>query len=192
VSTRTATTSDGGIGMMVRIRLATAVAAAGMLAVGVAGAAATGDRGGRSPDRFVASLNGYEEVPPVSTEGRGSFRARLTEDGIAWTLRYSAVEGGAVQQAHIHFGQRAVNGGVSAFLCSSLPNAPAGVQACPNGSARLRGTIRAGDVVGPATQGIAPGELRELVRAMRAGVTYANVHSTTYPAGEIRGQVHRR
>ena len=55
----------------------------------------------------------------------------------------------------------------------------------------MTGTIAAADVIGPAAQGIAPGEFRELVRAMRAGATYANVHSTTFPAGEIRGQIVR-
>ena len=40
-------------------------------------------------------------------------------------------------------------------------------------------------------EGIAKGEFDELVRAMRAGVTYANVHSTTWPGGEIRGQFDR-
>ena len=43
--------------------------------------------------------------------------------------------------------------------------------------------------------GIAPGEFAELVRAIRGGVTYANVHSagTGVPAkfagGEIHGQI---
>jgi len=44
-------------------------------------------------------------------------------------------------------------------------------------------------VVGPAGQGIAPGELDEFIRAIRAGVTYVNVHSTKFPSGEIRGQI---
>jgi hypothetical protein len=47
----------------------------------------------------------------------------------------------------------------------------------------------AADVIGPTTQGIEPGAFAELVRAMRAGVTYTNVHSTKFPAGEIRGQI---
>ena len=44
-------------------------------------------------------------------------------------------------------------------------------------------------MIGPANQGIAAGEFDELVRAIRAGVTYANVHSEKFPGGEIRGQI---
>jgi hypothetical protein len=37
---------------------------------------------------------------------------------------------------------------------------------------------------------VAPGELNELKAAIRAGATYANVHTTpSYPEGEIRGQI---
>ena len=178
--------------MNVRAQLATAVAVTGMFAAAAAGATATGNDGRSDSKRFAASLKGFEEVPAVSTRARGSFRGEVTEDGLEWRLRYSEIEGGAVLQAHIHFGQKHVNGGVSAFLCSSLPSAPAGVPACPENAADLRGTIEAEDIVGPAAQGIAPGELDELVRAMRYGVAYANVHSTTYPTGEIRGQINRR
>jgi hypothetical protein len=44
-------------------------------------------------------------------------------------------------------------------------------------------------VVGPTGQGIGPQEFDELLRAIRAGVTYANVHSTTFGGGEIRAQL---
>jgi hypothetical protein len=42
---------------------------------------------------------------------------------------------------------------------------------------------------GPAAQGI---DFGELVRAIRAGATYANVHTEKYPGGEIRTQLRRR
>ncbi len=177
--------------MNVRVKLAAAVALVGVMAVGTAVAASAPAEQSVNPTRFVATLSGFEEVPAISTKATGRFRARRTEEGIEWTMNYSDIEGGAVLQAHIHFGQFAVNGGVSAFLCSNLPTAPAGVQACPE-SGTLSGTITSADIVGPAGQGIAAGELRELITAMRAGIAYANVHSTTYPNGEIRGQIARR
>ena len=85
--------------------------------------------------------------------------------------------------AHIHFGQRSVNGGVAASLCGG-----GGKPACPQ-SGTVTGTVVPADVVGPAGQGIAAGEFDELVAAIRAGRTYANVHSTKFPPGEIRGQI---
>ena len=94
-------------------------------------------------------------------------------------------------QSHIHFGQKSVTGGVSVFFCSNLGNGPAGTQACPPGPATVSGHVTAANVIGPAGQGIAAGEWSELVAAICAGVTYVNVHSTTYPGGEIRGQLKR-
>jgi hypothetical protein len=169
----------------IRVKLAVAVAVMGAMAV--AGTAAVAGGGSK---QFRASLDGYQEVPVVSTTGNGQFRATVTQtgDGFAYRLSYAALEGN-VLQAHIHLGQRAVNGGISVFLCSNLGNGPAGTQACPPPPATVTGTISAGDVIGPAGQGIAPGELAELLRAMRAGVTYANVHSSLFPGGEIRGQI---
>jgi hypothetical protein len=45
------------------------------------------------------------------------------------------------------------------------------------------------NVIGPAAQGIAPAEFAELVAATRAGAACVNVHSSKFPAGEIRGQL---
>lgn len=143
-------------------------------------------------------MTGFEEVPAVSTTGGGEVTAEINRAGteIHYTLRYRNLEG-TVQQSHIHFGQEGVNGGIVVFLCSNLGNGPAGTQPCPAPPATVTGTLTAADVSAvPAsaqavTQGIAKGEFDELVRAMRAGVTYANVHSTTWPGGEIRGQFDR-
>jgi CHRD domain-containing protein len=135
-------------------------------------------------------LETYQEVPAVSSNASGQFSARITDDSsIEWTLDYENLTG-SVTQAHIHFGQTGVNGGISIFLCSNLGNGPAGTQPCPSPSASLSGTATAAGVVGPAAQGIAPGEFSEILAAIRAGKAYANVHSTTWPGGEIRAQLH--
>ena len=142
-------------------------------------------------------LIGYEEVPSISTPADGDFRAQINErdDEITDELSYRETEG-TVTQSHIHIGQRGVNGGISVFLCSNLGNGPAGTQACPPAPATIRGTIRPADVspnipatAGARAQGLEPGEFDELVRAIRAGATYVNVHTTKYPGGEIRSQI---
>lgn len=167
-----------------RLQLAGAVAALAVASVVTTTALAGGDREVRT------RLTGFQEVPAVSTDASGKFSAKLrtSSQEIRYELSYADLTG-AVQQAHIHLGQRAVNGGISAFLCSNLGNGPAGTQACPAAPATITGTIRPADVVGPADQGIDAMQFDELVRAIRAGVTYANVHSETFPGGELRGQL---
>lgn len=140
-------------------------------------------------------LTGYEETGTsggaVSTTGNGTFTARISNDEseIQWELSYSDLEG-TVQQAHIHFGQRAITGPISVFLCTNLGNGPAETQPCPSAPATIHGTIRAADVTNLANErGISAGELDELIAAIRAGATYVNVHSTRWPGGEIRSQI---
>jgi hypothetical protein len=144
-----------------------------------------------------AHLVGFKEVPSISSGASGEFKAQINdnETAIDWELSYQGLEGD-VQQAHIHFAQRGVNGGITVFLCTNLGNGPTGIQGCPPAPATITGTIMAADVSPniPATeaarnQGINTGEFDELVRAIRAGTTYANVHSTTWTAGEVRGQI---
>jgi len=141
--------------------------------------------------RMQASLRGFEEPPAVSSTGRGEFRARISPggDSFNYTLSYTALEGN-VAQAHIHLGQKGVNGGISVFLCTNLGNGPAGTPLCPGTTeGTVSGTITAASVVGPAPQGIAVGELAELLRAIDKNATYVNVHSSKFPGGEIRGQI---
>jgi hypothetical protein len=171
----------------VKFRLTLALAASAVLAVAIAVATATA---GKQGDDIKEQLTGYEEVPAISTPATGEFRAklRLSQQEIPYTLSYSTLTG-AVQQAHIHFGQFGVAGGISVFLCTNLGNGPAGTQPCPPGPATISGTIRPADVVGPSGQGINSGEFAELASAIRAGVTYVNVHSATFTGGEIRAQL---
>jgi len=142
--------------------------------------------------RISEILSGYEETPSaVSTTGNGTFKARISNDNsrIDWELSYADLEG-AVQQSHIHFGQKSVTGPISVFLCTNLGNGPAGTQPCPAPPATISGTITAVDVTNLANErGISAGEFDELLAAIRAGATYVNVHSTRWPGGEIRSQI---
>lgn len=155
------------------------VAAAGLLLIGLAPVAV-----GDDDNEFRASLNGYFEVPSISTAARGSFRAELDGDTLSYRLTILDFSEDPLF-AHIHFARPDVNGGVIAFLCGG-----GGKPACPrNGT--VTGTVTAANVIGPTDRGITAGEFDELIRAMRNGATYANVHSPTYQPGEIRGNITR-
>jgi len=157
--------------------------------------AAVGGGGGRdggddsAGGRIHEHLSGYEEAPlALSTSGTGSFRAKVTDAGIEYTLTYADLVA-TVSQAHIHFGATGQVGGISVFLCTNLGNGPTGTQACPAAPGTVSGVITPADVIGPATQGIAATEYDELLAAIRSGTAYVNVHSATYPGGEIRAQI---
>jgi hypothetical protein len=173
--------------MQRRIKLA-----AGVAVVSIASVVATTALAGGGKE-IREHLTGFQEVPVVSTKADGKFRAEVRRDRIDYKLRWEDLEG-TVTQAHIHLGQRDVNGGISVWLCGN-PNPPvvvppAGTQACPTTNpASIEGTVTAAQVVGPTGQGIGPHEFDELLRAIRAGVTYANVHSSTFGGGEIRAQL---
>jgi hypothetical protein len=136
-------------------------------------------------------LRGFDEVPAISSSGGGRFNATINEEGtsIEWELSYFSLTG-HITQAHIHFAQRGVNGGIMVFLCSNLGNGPSGTPPCPESPGTVHGTITFEDVgAGANAQGIGPFEFPALLRAIRAGIAYANIHSDLYPGGEIRGQL---
>jgi hypothetical protein len=140
-----------------------------------------------------ARLRASNEVPTVISSARGDFRATIDwrAETIEYELSYSGLEG-TVTQAHIHVGQPFAAGGIMIWFCANNPpiaNAPAGTQECPEAPAKITGTITAADVIGPAGQAVPIGSFADAVSAIRSGNAYANVHSTSAPSGEIRGQI---
>jgi hypothetical protein len=155
---------------------------------------------------FSGKLVGFQETPAVVSAGSGQVKLVISDDqqSISYELTYSGLEGstvagGKVLAAHIHVGQRNVAGGVSVFFCGGGKSTVTQA-ACPAaavGSDTIKGTWTAADVVGPTAQGIDPSNpnnenaFARLIAAIKAGRTYANVHSTRSPGGEIRGQIGR-
>jgi hypothetical protein len=134
---------------------------------------------------FRAALRGFQETPlTLFSGGSGTFTATLSDDGtsLTYTLSYAGLTGAFA--AHIHLGAPGTTGGVSAFLCGG-----GGKPTCPTSSGTVTGTITAADVIGPAGQGLAVGNFAGLLASMRAGATYANVHTPAHPGGEIRGAI---
>jgi CHRD domain len=172
-----------------RLQLAAAVVFVLGLAVASIALASGGDKGHgkHSKGNFRAKLVGFQEVPAVNTTGHARLRLSLTDTEITFQLEYADLSGNPAV-AHIHVGQRGVNGGVAVFFCGG-----GGKPACPaSTSGSVSGTITAENLVGPAAQGYPPapaGKLADLEKAIRSGVAYANMHTANFPAGEIRGQI---
>ena len=145
-------------------------------------------------DQIRAVLTGYEETPAaVSTSGRGEFSAVISDDGqtIQYRETFSRLQG-KVTQSHIHVGQLSIGGSIVIFLCQTAANPdPTGLAPqCPQ-EGTVSGTITSANVIAgsQAPQQLAVGDLAAVVTAIRAGATYANVHTDLSPGGEIRGQI---
>ncbi len=130
---------------------------------------------------FSATLLGDNEVPPINTDGKAAFRmevGKLTFSGLSTPLVVS----------HLHFAPTKVAGGVMIFLCGG-----GGQPVCPAAtSGTITGTITEANVTGPVPQGIDAGDLTSALEAVGDGNAYANMHTTKFTGGEIRGQVERR
>jgi len=148
----------------------------------------------KSDDELTISARmvGLGEVPPNSSKGVADFRGTISSDGttITYTLKWNGLTTLPLF-SHIHFAPTKENGGVMVFLCGE-GGKPACTQAT---SGTATGTITAADIVGPAAQGIPPapnGKFADVIRAIRTHNAYANLHTTMFPGGEVRGAVEAR
>jgi CHRD domain len=189
---------------MRKVALLAALLGTGILAVGAVAVADDDDGSGRNGAR----LNGYQEVNSISTAGFGSFHLKINRDeqSVDYTLSYRGLES-EVTQAHIHFAQRSVNGGIAVWLCdapgppATPPGPPAAVPpVCPPASGgTVSGTFTPNELQNAGGRGLGPGtgagnerEWDELIAAIKVGHTYANVHTVNFGGGEIRGQINDR
>src|SRR5262245_45698372 len=141
-------------------------------------------------NRVRARMSPSQEVPAVSSQASGDFEARIEDNSVTFKMSYEGLEGGNTLFAHIHLGQRSVNGGVMTFLCGGGTKPTP----CPNVSGTVEGTITAADILTtganpPGSQQLPAGAFDEFVSALRNGTAYVNVHTVASPGGEIRGQV---
>jgi CHRD domain len=147
---------------------------------------------GSYPLQLKADLISFNQVPAVLAKSSGHFEAEVNmqDRTISYSLSYANMSSQVVQ-AHIHFGASKTNGGVMVFLCGGISPTP-----CPT-SGTVTGTLTAADVsLLPVTnpdsvipQGIEPKDFAGMLKAIRSGNAYVNVHTVNFPSGEIRGQV---
>ena len=150
-------------------------------------------------EQFHADFSGFNEVGALNAQsgailspGHATLELRLdrVNQSLSFVLTYSDLSA-PVTQAHIHFGKKHMAGGVMVFFCSNLASAPAGTQPCPASGGTVTGTLSAANVLPIAGQNVPAGDFQALADALESHTAYANIHTTSFPAGEIRGEVRR-
>jgi hypothetical protein len=165
-------------------------------------------------EQFKARLLGFNEIGSIPsgatyaqsytgavlTDATGTLQLDLDKktSTIAYTLTYTGPFTSDVQQAHIHFGKSRDSGGIVVWLCQTAAKpAPASVNAItpfctttPSPTATVTGTIMGANVLALAGQNVPAGVFDVITDAITSHTAYANIHTATFPGGEIRGQVH--
>jgi hypothetical protein len=138
---------------------------------------------------LTSNLRGMDVIPPVNTEATGTLRGDVNGFGGTYTLAWRRLAS-RMTQAQLHFAPGRVNGGVIVTLCSSIDSNSAGTPDCPDGrNGDFFGTFTAGDIVGPAAQGVSPGDLPTVMDLVRRGQVYVKIQTRDSPNGELRGQI---
>ena len=111
------------------------------------------------------TLDGAQEVPVVTTDGKGTGAFRLDDEGLHYTITVSELSGD-ITNAHFHRAAAGISGGVVHGINSTFS--------------------------GNTAQGVWLTEdtlTGELIGALLAGELYINIHTAENGGGEIRGQV---
>ncbi|ETW99583.1 MAG: hypothetical protein ETSY2_40625 [Candidatus Entotheonella gemina] len=142
----------------------------------------------------TAALSGLNSNPPVISPGSGHFQIHLEADAAQFELTYENL--GTVNQVHIHLSNPGTNGGVVAFICTNMGNAPTpATPMCPASGTPVTGTLTAAEIVAVMDGDrvlISAMDFEGFKQAVVGGATYVNVHTDAHPPGEVRGQINER
>jgi hypothetical protein len=125
---------------------------------------------------YISTLDAASERNSANkSTGTGTATYVLTGNTLSYTVMVSGLTGAATQ-SHIHVGAAGVNGNVI------VSHVTAAVATGPVSS----GTIDLTQTINVGTSSITGDSLRVL---LKNGNAYANVHTSAFPGGEIRGQI---
>jgi hypothetical protein len=142
----------------------------------VVGLATTGFAAEKS---FKAMLSGSECVPAVETMAKGKATFTLSKDGkeLSYNVMVSDIEN--VTAAHIHMGKMGKNGPPVALIDTKGKK-----------TGKFSGTLAEGRITEKELMESPMGKsVKDLVKQIKNGNAYLNVHTDKYPDGEIRGQI---
>ena len=127
----------------------------------------------QSTATFFASLSGTAEAPSIQTGASGAVVLELHNDTVVVTGSFANLEGdfdaSIAGGSHLHIGHSGQNGNVSILINADV-------------EANLKsGAYQASENMFEVTP--------DQIAALMARMMYVNIHTTTFGAGELRGQV---
>jgi len=127
---------------------------------------------------FKAMLSGSESVPAVATMAKGDATFTLIKDGKALSYYVTVSDIENVTAAHIHLGKKGENGPPVALITNEKK------------AGKFSGTLAEGTITEKELMGSLAGKsVKDLVKQIKKGNAYLNVHTDKYPNGELRGQI---
>src|SRR3954451_2166603 len=138
----------------------------------------TGMSASTQSKHFDAKLSGKNEVPPKDTKATGTATFNVIgTSSLSYEVNVKDMQ--MVTAAHIHQGKAGQNGPVLVTLFNN-----------PTPSAMTNGLLSKGTITATNLEGpLAGKQVTDLISMIKSGGTYANVHTTANPMGEIRGQI---
>jgi hypothetical protein len=123
---------------------------------------------------FEADLDPGQETPAVESDGEGEAEFKLRRDKVRFHVEWEDLTSGAVA-GHIHCAPTGSPGPVGVTLLSE-----------PKGTdGKVKGWFDGPD----AGNDCGWTSLDDVIVAMATGNAYVNIHTATFPGGEIRGQI---
>lgn len=154
---------------MGKIKLVLLVMLAALFAVSTAFAAET---------KFKAKLTPKEELKQPKAKSSGHAEFKLSKDGKELSYKLKVKNISDVNGAHIHKGKKGEDGPPIVMLFTGEKKG------------KTTGVLSEGKITENDMMGDFKGKtLDDLVKMMRDGDTYVNVHTDANPDGEIRGQI---
>jgi len=128
---------------------------------------------------FDATLNGTGVVPPVTTTATGTAIVTIDASNTELGYKLTVTNISDVTEANIHLAPSGETGDVVLVLY------PGPVKPGPFTGTLAEGTLRIADFKGP----LAGESMNRMLGVLRAGSTYVQVDTDSFPNGEIRGQL---
>ena len=126
--------------------------------------------------KFTASLTGDQEVPPDGSAAKGRAWFKPNNDSMWYKLDLTGLD--TVMEVHMHIGKSGQNGDPVVMLFHSGPTGPL------NGTL-IQGSFSAAELYGP----MSGKTISYLLDKMNKGEAYVNIHTGSFPNGEVRGQI---